>query len=753
MPILKNILCGALLAFNGTAAAEVTLQLLKDPVACYEIATFSCQAGETPARPFLSIHLTAQLTSPDGISYAVEGFYNGAGTWLLRFMPNKTGRWIYTWQFGGQTGDGSFTCIPRRNPKLHGHIFIDPSNPHKIRHEDGTALHWIGGKYIDFDDPWYLDNSHSSVPERLPKTDYLALVRTYLQAIAGKGLNGIVLKMRVMPINSDLESMDLDYLASADQVMDWCMDLGINVEINFLDTWGKRKPGADIRITNPPVDDLLLEPHNPGTFVEATEFYIRYLIARYAAYPNVVWELWNEAERMKVSAGEATNLYVQYFKKYDPYHLPISASEIHAGGYPVQITSFHAGWKCPPSNWNFTHATTLYPPTYYAKYANFASYGYSNNRPVLWNEAYPDDGQTEYYTLQTTFDWFRATFWGNLTAGSIGTSEFCWADIRQVPNLVTDYHSYLATFLEQLIDVNALEPADSEVEVSTGTATMCRNPGKEYIVYHFTQVKGSQSRFQLKLPAGNYHYRFFNPKTGQFLASSTPLLHPYSGWQAIDTPGFSYDIVLYVVEDVFSQTAVPVELARFSARRSGDAVILHWRTESESSNYGFEVERSLDAMSTFRRIGFVAGQGTTALAHEYFYTDRPPLAKTLNYRLIQIDADGTRHAYPPEQVPGEGTMPECFTVRVYPNPGQGEMQFQYHLNNMQQLRITIYNIRQQMVYRSDWMTRASGEGCLSWDGQSLQGGWVAAGLYFLHLQGRGGLQGPSSAVARFIYMP
>jgi hypothetical protein len=753
MPILKKILCAVLLIFNSTAAAEVTVRLLRDPVACYEIATLSCQTTETPEKPFISIHLTARITSPDGIPHAVEGFYNGAGTWLLRFMPNKIGRWSYTWKFGEQTGSGSFTCIARQNAKLHGHIFIDPSNPHKIRHEDGTALHWIGGKYIDFDDPYYLDNSHSSVPERLPKANYLTLVRTYLQAIAGKGLNGIVLKMRVLPINDDLETMDLSFLSSADQVVEWCMDLGINVELNFLDTWGKRKPGADIGITNPPVNDLLLEPHNPATFAEATEFYFRYLIARYAAYSNIVWELWNEAERMKTPAGEATALYAQYFKKYDPYQLPISASEIHAGGYPVQISSFHAGWKCAPSNWNFTHATTLYPPTYYAKYANFASYGYSNNRPILWNEAYPNDGQTEYYTLQTTFDWFRATFWGNLTAGSIGTSEFCWADIRQVPNLVTDYHAYLAAFVQQLIDVNALEPADAEVEINAGTATMCRNPGKEYIIYHFTQVKGSQSRFQVKLPAGNYYFQFFNPKTGQFLSSRTWLAHPYSGWQAVDTPGFNYDIVLYVVEDAFSQTVVPVELAFFTSHRSGDRVILQWRTESESSNYGFEIERSADAMRTFERVGFVSGQGTTSTPHDYTYSDRPPLAEMLSYRLIQIDADGTRHLYPPEQVKGEGAKPESFSVHTYPNPGCGELQFQFHLDNQQQVRYTIYNIRQQMVYESDWVSRAEGEGRLTWDGRGRHGERVAAGVYFLQLEGRGGPQGPMTAVGRFIYMP
>jgi len=282
---------------------------------------------------------------------------------------------------------------------------------------------------------------------------------------------------------------------------------------------------------------------------------------------------------------------------------------------------------------------------------------------------------------------------------------------------------------------------------------MSRNPGKEYVIYHFTQAKGSQSRFQVKLPSGNYYCQFFNPKTGQFLSSRTWLSHPYSGWQAIDSPGFNYDIVLYLVEDAFSQTVVPVELAFFAARRSGALVLLEWRTESETGNYGFDVERSLDATRTFERIGFVAGQGTTSLPHDYTYGDRPPWSETIHYRLIQIDADGARHVYPPEQVQREGMKPERFTVQACPNPGRGEMQFQFQLENQQQLRCTIYNIRQQLVYQSDWRTHAAGEGRISWDGRGLQGETVAAGLYFLHLQGRGGPQGPSDAIGRFIYLP
>src|SRR5437867_13151034 len=39
--------------------------------------------------------LTAIFTSPKGEVHKVYGFWDGAKTWRLRFMPDETGRWTY----------------------------------------------------------------------------------------------------------------------------------------------------------------------------------------------------------------------------------------------------------------------------------------------------------------------------------------------------------------------------------------------------------------------------------------------------------------------------------------------------------------------------------------------------------------------------------------------------------------------------------------------------------------------------------
>jgi hypothetical protein len=751
---MRKTLLSLLFIFSyNQAFPAATLRTLNDTVPLYEFVTLSCDAGRDISNPFINITLSASFRSPDGRSFAAEGFFNGNRTWLLRFMPDRTGSWSFSWQFGSESGTGSFTCVSKRNNNLHGHIRVDVANSHKLRFEDGTPLHWIGGKYIDFDDPYYKTADHSSVPERMPKTTYLPLVHTYLQNIAARGLNGIVLKLRVLPINDDLQTMDLDFLASADQIMQWCMDLGINVQINFFDTWGKRKSTADITVSNPEPADLLLEPHNANSFVAETKFFIRYVIARYAAYPNTLWELWNEAERMKVSASEASSLYASYFKSYDPYLIPISASEIQTAVSPLHISSFHAGFKCDPAEWNWTHERTD-NPALYKKWVNYGSYGYDFGRPILWNELYPYDGTDDgdqYATNTAAHDWFRATFWGNFTAGGIGTSEFCWALITDVPNRVTEYHSYLAKFLGFLKDFNALEPADSEVKSSAGTATMCRKKGKEYVIYHFTQGRGSQTQLQVNLPAGTYYYQFYDPKNGETVSSRSIVSKSTEGWQAFSTPSFNQDIVFYLIESNYYGVVTPVELAYFSARRSDGLVRLTWRTESESNNYGFEIERSLRESGPFEQIAFVAGQGTTPLAHEYHWDDAPLGTCRLFYRLTQIDADGTRHSSPVVSV----AALEAGLARssAYPNPGRNSVHLRFHIDAPEQIRYTIYNTLQQTVQQSPWQDCAAGDHELLWDGLNLNNQRVASGLYFYRLETRNSANSAVKFVGRFIYAP
>lgn len=85
---------------------------------------------------------------------------------------------------------------------------------------------------------------------------------------------------------------------------------------------------------------------------------------------------------------------------------------------------------------------------------------------------------------------------------------------------------------------------------------------------------------------------------------------------------------------------LPVELSMFSAMINGSRIILTWRTETEVSNYGFEVERSVER-TKWTKVGFVEGNGNSNSPKVYSFIDSPNEIREFWYRLKQIDTEGT----------------------------------------------------------------------------------------------------------------
>jgi hypothetical protein len=153
-----------------------------------------------------------------------------------------------------------------------------------------------------------------------------------------------------------------------------------------------------------------------------------------------------------------------------------------------------------------------------------------------------------------------------------------------------------------------------------------------------------------------------------------------AAWQAVDSPASGAARTLTVSTAGLSRWTVsnlanplPVELLSFTAERQGNDALLRWTTASEKNNDHFDVESSPDGR-TFRRIGTVAGQGSSTQRHEYELPD-PNLARyaaeLVYYRLRQVDRDGT-FSYSPVrtvQVPATGG----FAVQAYPQPFGSEL--------------------------------------------------------------------------------
>lgn len=90
------------------------------------------------------------------------------------------------------------------------------------------------------------------------------------------------------------------------------------------------------------------------------------------------------------------------------------------------------------------------------------------------------------------------------------------------------------------------------------------------------------------------------------------------------------------------ESILPVELTKLSAAQEGNLVAVEWSTASEQNNDYFLLERSVDG-STFEIFARVDGIGSSGFRTDYrFFDSSPPVAKTIYYRLTQVDADGSQ---------------------------------------------------------------------------------------------------------------
>jgi hypothetical protein len=95
------------------------------------------------------------------------------------------------------------------------------------------------------------------------------------------------------------------------------------------------------------------------------------------------------------------------------------------------------------------------------------------------------------------------------------------------------------------------------------------------------------------------------------------------------------------VADSWQQAPLPVELTSFTVSIINSQIHLNWKTSTEISNYGFDVERRNDE-GEFYKIGFVKGNGNSNSEKEYEFVDKSlSSAVKYYYRLKQIDTDGS----------------------------------------------------------------------------------------------------------------
>lgn len=483
---------------------------IPDP-AVYETIELAFEPGELPGNPFqqyVEFELWRGLER-----YSIDGFYDGRDSegdsvYKVRFMATQPGHWHYKWSIGDKSDTGLLRVAERRDPENHGHVRVDKTMPTVLWHDDGTVHYWFGGKSFTANNygPERKEGQENLRPEGATAHDdhYSDMqLLDYLDLMQEHGHNGTRLKIALYPLQDDAVSWDLTWIRRAETWIRMMQQRHIYCQITFFDAHSRAK-GRWFEGSDDPTDHVL-DAWN-DTQLEEAEYYIRYIVARFAGFWNVYWELVNDVgapgdEAANRFVSYANTHYLRWLRHYDPYDIAIGGSEApKARMMPIDIEFPRDAARLPAPD---------------------------SRRSIVLNEML-DDCLAENGTPQPADEdatireprhrlCYRSTIWRAFVSGAFGANQASWLDLAEPLDATTGVrdvmrdHQRLRTIVTGLgtgLDELVNDPG-FVVPLSGHHGTRAKF-GQLYVSY-FTTERPDES-LEVRLPEGNYSYRWLDPR-------------------------------------------------------------------------------------------------------------------------------------------------------------------------------------------------------------------------------------------------
>jgi len=180
--------------------------------------------------------------------------------------------------------------------------------------------------------------------------------------------------------------------------------------------------------------------------------------------------------------------------------------------------------------------------------------------------------------------------------------------------------------------------------------------------------------------------------------------------------------VTLVSNTISTDFIVPVELVSFSSSVYGNNIQLSWETASEINNQGFDIYRN------GIKIAFVDGKGTTTEKQDYSFVDNDLISGIYNYRLNQLDFDGTHRVV--GELTAYLTLPEQFSLEQnYPNPFNPSTTINFSIPASDFVTLKVFNVLGSEVATLVNEQKEPGSYQVSFNANNY-----SAGIYFYNLQ-------------------
>jgi enterochelin esterase-like enzyme len=487
---------------NDTAARAQPAgkQLPPTKIAKWSVHELTLEAARTYDNPYVQAGVTAVFTAPDGREISVRGFWDGDNAFRIRFTPDMEGHWRSATQSEdeGLTGwQGTLQCDPPASD-VHGFLRRDPAHAYHWVWDDGTRFFMFGQTYYELISNARAGASWQAAIDNCRKYGINKVrFRLYIKN-CGNAINPAPCTEPWLEDNRD--RLDLAHWRATDQIIQYLNRVGMVADLMPFNSSEKAfgTPEQDARL-------------------------LRYVIARYAAYPNLIWCLTNEFQRTGRPREYLNSLGAQLHAQ-DPW--------LARGEFLRPLSIHPLGGKGEGDYWKFadqpwpvhvilqygrlTPGDALYNAQVDNRKFNMPvvndEFGYMGDS--LWRDARGDRGSdTNHYTPEA----HRQTMWAICMAGTYASSgdKNQYEDGRPYQSATwherPEYREIAALidlFTTKGLEYWKMAPQPSAVEAGTRVYVLAA-PGRQYIAY-----AAAGGAFTLRVAPGRYAAKLYDPRDG-----------------------------------------------------------------------------------------------------------------------------------------------------------------------------------------------------------------------------------------------
>lgn len=260
--------------------------------------------GSDQGNPFIGIDLDATFTHAETAeTYEPEGFYDGNGIYKIRFMPSKEGKWTYTTNSNRELLDGKkgeFICTP---PAEDNHGTVRVRNKYHFKYEDGTPFIPVGTTIYQ----WAFHGKEKETIETLKNSPFNKARMLLVPPASEQYEKGGEFELAHFPYEGspetywDFSRFNPQYFQYMEERVKMLRDINVEADLILFRPYDDGRWGFDR------MDD------------ESNERFVRYVVARFAAYRNVWWSLANENSFIDHLTDEDWDVLFQVVQEKDPY--------------------------------------------------------------------------------------------------------------------------------------------------------------------------------------------------------------------------------------------------------------------------------------------------------------------------------------------------------------------------------------------------------------------------------------------------